>query len=113
MASPALRIAERYGCEITGVNISREPVRQGRRLIEERRMSHRVKIVRGDVRALGFPDASFDAIVCLEAAGDICVTEQDKDRLVRDLHRVLRRAGTSASPTWPCASARRRRRTAR
>ncbi len=93
IAAPALRIAERYGCEITGVNISREQVRQGRRLIEERRMSHRVKIVRGDVRALDFPDASFDAIVCLEAAGDICVTEQDKDRLVRDLHRVLRAGG--------------------
>jgi cyclopropane fatty-acyl-phospholipid synthase-like methyltransferase len=93
IAAPALRIAERYGCEITGVNISREQVRQGRRLIEERRMSHRVKIVRGDVRALDFPDGSFDAIVCLEAAGDICVTEQDKDRLVRDLHRVLRPGG--------------------
>jgi SAM-dependent methyltransferase len=56
-------------------------------------MSHRVRIVRGDVRALDFPDGSFDAIVCLEAAGDICVTERDKDRLVRELHRVLRPGG--------------------
>jgi cyclopropane fatty-acyl-phospholipid synthase-like methyltransferase len=93
IAAPALRIAERYGCEITGVNISREQVRQGRRLIEERRMSDRVRILRGDARALDFPDGSFDAIVCLEAAGDICVSEQDKDRLVRDLHRVLRPGG--------------------
>jgi cyclopropane fatty-acyl-phospholipid synthase-like methyltransferase len=93
IGAPALRIAERYGCQITGVNISREQVRQGRRLIEERRMSHRVKIVRGDVRAIDFPDGSFDAIVCLEAAGDICVTELDKDRLVRGLHRVLRPGG--------------------
>jgi cyclopropane fatty-acyl-phospholipid synthase-like methyltransferase len=93
IGAPALRMAERYGCEITGVNISREQVRQGRRLIEERRMSQRVKIVKGDARALAFPDASFDAIVCLEAAGDICVTEQDKHRLVRELHRVLRPGG--------------------
>jgi SAM-dependent methyltransferase len=56
-------------------------------------MSHRVKIVRGDARALAFPDGSFDAIVCQEAAGDICVTELDKDRLVRSLHRVLRPGG--------------------
>jgi SAM-dependent methyltransferase len=62
-------------------------------LIEERRMSHRVRIVRGDARALDFPDGSFDAIVCLEAAGDICVSERDKDRLVRDLRRVLRPGG--------------------
>jgi len=93
IGAPALRIAERYGCEITGVNISREQVRQGRRLIEERRMSHRVRLVRGDVRALDFPEGSFDAIVCLEAAGDICVTEQDKGQLVHDLHRVLRPGG--------------------
>jgi cyclopropane fatty-acyl-phospholipid synthase-like methyltransferase len=93
IGAPALRIAERYGCRIIGVNISREQVRQGRRLIEERLMSQRVRIVRGDVRALDFPEGSFDAIVCLEAAGDICVTELDKDRLVRELHRVLRPGG--------------------
>jgi SAM-dependent methyltransferase len=56
-------------------------------------MSRQVNIARGDARALDFPDASFDAIVCLEAAGDICVTERDKDRLVRELHRVLRPGG--------------------
>ena len=56
-------------------------------------MSHRVRIVRGDARALDFPDGSFDAIVCLEAAGDICVSEEDKERLVRELHRVLRPGG--------------------
>jgi cyclopropane fatty-acyl-phospholipid synthase-like methyltransferase len=93
LGAPALRIAERYGCEITAVNISREQIRQGRRLIEQRRMSDRVKIVRGDARALEFPDASFDAIVCLEAAGDICVSEQDKERFVRELYRVLRPGG--------------------
>ena len=39
------------------------------------------------------PDGSFDAIVCLEAAGDICVSEADKDRFVDGLHRVLRPGG--------------------
>jgi cyclopropane fatty-acyl-phospholipid synthase-like methyltransferase len=93
LGAPALRIAERYGCEITAVNISREQIRQGRQLIEQRRMSDRVKIVRGDARALDFPDGSFDAIICLEAAGDICVSEEDKERFVRELHRVLRPEG--------------------
>jgi cyclopropane fatty-acyl-phospholipid synthase-like methyltransferase len=93
LAAPAVRIAERYGCKITAVNISREQIRQGRQLIEQRHMSDRVKIVRADARALDFPDRSFDAIVCLEAAGDICVNEEDKERLVRELHRVLRPDG--------------------
>src|SRR5437867_9559112 len=89
LGAPALRIAERYGCDITAVNISREQVRQGRRLIEERQMSRSVKIVRGDARALDFADASFDAVVCLEAAGDLCVAEEDKARLGGERHRVL------------------------
>jgi cyclopropane fatty-acyl-phospholipid synthase-like methyltransferase len=93
LGAPAVRIAERYGCEITGVNISREQIRQGRQLIERQRMSDRVRIVRGDARALDFADASFDAIVCLEAAGDICLSEEDKERLVHELYRVLRPDG--------------------
>jgi len=93
LAAPALRIARRYGCRVTGVNISREQVRQGNELIAEQGLSDRVVVERGDARALGFSDESFDAIVCLEAAGDICVTEADKDRLVGELFRMLRPGG--------------------
>jgi O-methyltransferase StaMB len=93
LAAPALRIARRYGCSVTGVNISREQVRQGRELIATCGLSARVGIRRGDARALEFPDRCFDAIVCLEAAGDICVGEADKERLVGELFRVLRPGG--------------------
>src|SRR6266540_4128239 len=93
VGAPALRIARRYGCRITGVNISREQVRQGRELIAAHGLSDRIGIRRGDARALEFPDGSFDAVVCLEAAGDICVSEADKHRLVGELFRVLRPGG--------------------
>jgi cyclopropane fatty-acyl-phospholipid synthase-like methyltransferase len=93
LAAPALRIAARHACRITGVNISREQVRQGNELIAEQGLSDRVIVRRGDARALDFADDSFDAIVCLEAAGDICVTEADKNRLVGELFRMVRRGG--------------------
>ena len=93
LAAPALRIAARHDCLITGVNISREQVRQGNELIAECGLSDRVVLRRGDARSLDFPDDSFDAIVCLEAAGDICVTEADKNRLVAELFRMVRRGG--------------------
>jgi len=93
LGAPALRIARRDGCRVTGVNISREQVRQGRELIAGEGLSDRVAIERGDARALEFPDDSFDAVVCLEAAGDICVKESDKDGLVSELFRVLRPGG--------------------
>ncbi len=93
LAAPALRIARRCGCRVTGVNISREQVRQARALIADHGLSDRVVVQRGDARALAFADASFDAIVCLEAAGDICVAEADKTRLVGELFRLLRPGG--------------------
>jgi cyclopropane fatty-acyl-phospholipid synthase-like methyltransferase len=93
LGAPALRIAHRHDCRVTGVNISREQVRQGRELIAGEGLSDRVSIERGDARALEFPDGSFDAVLCLEAAGDICVNETDKARLVSELFRVLRPGG--------------------
>lgn len=93
IGAPALRLAARYGCRVTGVNVSREQVRQGRELISVRGLSGQVVIGRGDARKLAFPDGSFDAIVCMEAAGDICVSESDKERLVGELFRVLRPGG--------------------
>jgi cyclopropane fatty-acyl-phospholipid synthase-like methyltransferase len=93
LAAPALRIAARHDCRITGVNISREQVRQGNDLIAESGLSNRVVVHCGDARALDFPDDSFDAIVCLEAAGDICVAEADKRRLVGELFRMVRPGG--------------------
>jgi sarcosine/dimethylglycine N-methyltransferase len=93
IAAPASHIASRYGCRITGVNISAEQVRQGRELIRANGLSHRVGVQRGDARALEFPNDSFDAIVCMEAAGDICVAESDKGRLINELFRVLRPGG--------------------
>ena len=93
LAAPALRIARRCSCHVTGVNISREQVRQARELIADHGLSDRVVVLHGDARALAFADACFDAIVCLEAAGDICVTEADKTGLVAELFRVLRPGG--------------------
>ncbi len=93
LGAPAVRIARRHGCRVTGVNISREQVRQGSELVAKRGLSDRVSLHRADARSLDFPDSSFDAIVCLEAAGDICVAEADKHRLVAELFRVLKPGG--------------------
>jgi len=93
LGAPGVRMARRHGCEITGINISREQVRQGRELIAAQGMSDRVQIEHGDARKLPFADCYFDAIVCVEVAGDICVTAADKQRLVDEMYRVLRAGG--------------------
>ncbi len=93
IGAPAISIARRHDCHVTGLNISREQVRQGRRLIEQEGMGGRVDIVQADARLLEYAEGAFDSVVCLEAAGDMCVTEEDKRRLVAEWHRVLRTGG--------------------
>lgn len=90
VGEPAIRMARSHDCHITGINASREQVRQGRLLVEESGLADRIDVRRGDGLALDLPDESFDSVVCLEAAGDICVTSDAKDRLVREIWRVLR-----------------------
>jgi cyclopropane fatty-acyl-phospholipid synthase-like methyltransferase len=94
LGAPALRMARNHGCRITGINISREQIRQGRVMIAKEGMSDRVELVHGDARSLPFPDASFDAVVCVEVAGDICVADRDKQTLAGEMFRVLRPGGT-------------------
>ena len=109
IGAPARRIAARIDCEIVGVNISREQVRQGRELIARAGLAARVDIRHGNVLNMPLPGGGFDAAICLEAAGDICVRAADKPRLVAE----LRRAGGSVSATWCLTGGRPWRRTGR
>ena len=93
IGGPARRIASRIDCEIVGVNISREQVRQGRELIARAGLAARVDIRHGNVLHMALPDSGFDAAICLEVAGDICVRAADKPRLLAELRRVLRPGG--------------------
>jgi ubiquinone/menaquinone biosynthesis C-methylase UbiE len=93
IGDPARRIASRIDCEIVGLNISREQVRQGRELIARAGLAARVDIRHGNGLQMPLPDGGFDAAICLEAAGDICVRAADKPRLLAELRRVLRPGG--------------------
>lgn len=93
IGAPAARIARRYDCRVTGVNISREQVRQGRDLIDAIGLSDQVEIRLGNALAIEFPDESLDAVLCIEVAADICVTDRARDQLVAEIWRVLRPGG--------------------
>ena len=93
IGEPARRIASRIDCEIVGLNISREQVRQGRELIARAGLAARVDIRHGNVLHMPLPDAGFDAAICLEAGGDVCVRAADKPQLLAELARVLRPGG--------------------
>jgi SAM-dependent methyltransferase len=100
LAAPALRIARRYGCSVTGVNISREQVRQGRELIATRGLSARVSMRRGDARALELGDRSFDAIP--SPFGSTATTALGSFTDCGDCRSLSRPSTTTLELWWEC-----------
>jgi SAM-dependent methyltransferase len=85
----AFFLAERFGCEIIGVDYSGQNVERANELAVCRNLASHVHFELGDAERLQFPDASFDAVIC-ECA--FC-TFPDKSSAAREFARVLRSDG--------------------
>jgi arsenite methyltransferase len=85
----AFFLGERFGCEVVGIDYSRENVQRANDLSQRKGSASRVRFEPGDAESLAFPDASFDAIVC-ECA--FC-TFPGKQAAAREFARVLRPGG--------------------
>ena len=85
----AMFLAQRFGCEVVGVDFGPENVRQAHARAQAAGLGHRVRFQPGDAELLDFPDASFDAVLC-ECA--FC-TFPDKRQAAVEFSRVLRPAG--------------------
>ena len=81
----ALYLAEHFGCEVVGVDLSEENVRLAGIAAVECGRSDRVHFILGDAERLTLADASFSAIIC-ECA--FC-TFPNKAAAVREFYRVL------------------------
>jgi arsenite methyltransferase len=86
----ALFLAERFGCEVVGVDYGSHNVEQSNAAASARGLDKRVYFRTGDAERLPFPAASFDAVIC-ECA--FC-TFPDKTGAAREFARVLRRGGS-------------------
>jgi SAM-dependent methyltransferase len=90
---PAVYLAARRGCRVTGVDINPHGVTNGARLARERGVEDRVMFERVDAaETLPFPDASFDFVVSNDAMchlADRAAVLADWQRLVRPGGRVL------------------------
>lgn len=93
IGAPAIRIASTHRGHITGINISREQVRQAQPLVDAAGLSDRIHIREGNALDLDCENDRFDALLCLEVAGDICVTEAQKATLIDEMYRVLKPGG--------------------
>src|ERR1700688_3818148 len=64
---PALRIAATTGCSCVGIDVHEQAVTTARSLAVQRGLAERAEFRSTDAdRPLPFPDASFDAITCID-----------------------------------------------
>jgi arsenite methyltransferase len=85
----ALFLAERFGCQVLGIDYGGQNVEQSAAAALKRGLHSRVGFEQGDAERLPVPDSSFDAILC-ECA--FC-TFPDKPAAAREFARVLKSGG--------------------
>lgn len=86
IGGPARYFAQRFGCQVTGIDLTSEFCEVARDLTRMLRLADRVSFEQGDALMMPFADASFDGAYSMNVAMNIA----DKDRLYREIHRVLR-----------------------
>ncbi len=82
--------ATRYGCRVTGIDLTSDFIETGNTLCRWVGLDQRVELIRGSALALPFADASFDAAYMLHVGMNIA----DKEALAREVRRVLRPGAT-------------------
>ncbi|HZD57221.1 MAG TPA: methyltransferase domain-containing protein [Anaerolineales bacterium] len=85
----AIYLAQRYGCDVVGVDYSQELVAEATEAAQAAGLADRVQFRHSDVETLPFPEAVFDALIC-ECA--FC-TFPDKATAASGFARVMRVEG--------------------
>ncbi|MEM7121051.1 MAG: methyltransferase domain-containing protein [Pseudomonadota bacterium] len=86
IGGPARFMADRFGCRVTGIDLTPVFCDVARWLTTRLGMDDRVSIEIGDALAMPFADASFDAAYSMNVSMNIA----DKDGLYAELARVLK-----------------------
>jgi ubiquinone/menaquinone biosynthesis C-methylase UbiE len=92
LGGPARQIAARYGCHVSGIDLTRDYVEAGNVLSGWLRLEGRVSLQHGDALALPFTDESFTAAYMLHVGMNIA----EKSALFAEAARVLRPGGQLA-----------------
>jgi MPBQ/MSBQ methyltransferase len=89
MAGPARYLAKRFGCTVVGVDLTEQFLETAALLTDLTGLTDLVSVERGDATDLRFDAASFDVVWTQNGTQNIA----DKDRLLAEMHRVLKPGG--------------------
>jgi len=85
IGGPSRFLANKFGCQVTGLDFTAEFVALAAMLAQRTRLADKVTYRQGDALDLPFADASFDIVWSQNAAMNIA----DRDRLYGEMRRVL------------------------
>ena len=86
LGGPARYLARRFGCRISGIDLTAEFCDVARHLTALLGLADRVSLRQGDALAMPFGDAAFDGAYSMNVSMNIA----DKRALYREIHRVLK-----------------------
>jgi SAM-dependent methyltransferase len=87
---PMLRIAEKTGCQVCGVDLHSEGVANATARSKELGLEGRADFIQGDANErLPFDASSFDAVICIDAINHL----PDRPRVLAEWRRVLNPGG--------------------
>lgn len=89
----ALPVA-RHGSTVIGIDRSESMLARGRIRVRRARLAARVKLIRGDIRHLPFPDKSFELVMAPYGILQSLLDEKLLAATLKDVNRVLTRKGT-------------------
>src|SRR6185503_19091713 len=82
-------LAERMGCNVTGISISERQIQHARKLVREKKIEAKAEFEVMSYDDTSFPDASFDVVWGCES---ICYAD-DKEQFIKEAFRLLKRGG--------------------
>ena len=86
LGGPARYLARRFGCRVSGIDLTAEFCDVARHLTALLGLEDRVSVSQGDALAMPFGDAAFDGAYSMNASMNIA----DKRALYRAIHRVIK-----------------------
>lgn len=85
----AIFLAKKYGCQVTGITLSRRQARTATSFAEEKGVGHLVRFEQMDYTQTRFPDGHFDVVWAIESMQ----TATDKSLFFQEMRRILKPGG--------------------
>lgn len=94
----SILMAKKYGCQVTGIDISPDLIEEAKRLVRKNKVDNLIDFLVADATKLPFGDNEFDVTI----AQAMLVLIDDKESVIKEALRVLKPSGSAGwiELTW-------------